>query len=65
MIPQWISNVIVVLVSGVFAVNFGAQFILQSWQPDPYIYGIFMTVVGGSFALRKSDKAERDGSESA
>lgn len=61
MIPQWLSNAVVMVVSGIFAVNFGAQFLLKTWQPDPYIYGVFMTIVGGSFALRRSDKSEPSG----
>lgn len=53
MIPKALANAIIVLVSIAFAMNFGAVFIVPGWRPDPYIYGIFMTVVGGSFALRQ------------
>lgn len=52
MIPPRIANGVIVLVSIVFAINFGAQFVIPSYKPDPYIYGVFMTLVGGSFALK-------------
>lgn len=55
-IPAPLANGIIILVSVMFAANFFAIFFVPTWKPDPYIYGVFMTVIGGSYMLSKSGK---------
>lgn len=54
MIPKPLASAIVVLVCVVFSVNFFAQFIIGAFEPDPLIYGIFGTIVGGALALSRN-----------
>jgi hypothetical protein len=56
-IDETTRRVIIYLVSGVWAVNFGAGFVVEGYKPDQAINGIFMAIVGGLFALgARSDK---------
>jgi hypothetical protein len=50
-IDETTRRVIIYLVSGVWAVNFGAGFVVDGYKPDQAINGIFMAIVGGLFAL--------------
>jgi hypothetical protein len=52
-IPKSLSNIIVVLISLVWAANFFAQFVIHGYQPDSSINGVFGAVVGGALALSK------------
>lgn len=53
MIPQWIASTVVGLVAVAFAVNFCAQFVLDAWTPDPYVYGAFITITPLALGLRR------------
>ena len=44
-------TVIIAVVTVVWAVNFGAGLVVDGYEPDQAINGIFMAVVGGLFAL--------------
>lgn len=46
-----VRTVIIGVVTTVWAVNFGAGFVIEDYKPDQAINGIFMAVVGGLFAL--------------
>jgi hypothetical protein len=58
-IPKPLATAIIVVVTIVWAINFGAQFIVDNYESDVAINGIFMAVVGGALALsRRSSKSE-------
>lgn len=48
-------TVVIGLVTAVWAINFGAGFVLPDYEPDQSINAIFMAIVGGLFALGKKD----------
>lgn len=52
MINKRLGNVVIVLICVIWAANFGAQFIVADYKPDPTINMIFMGIVGGLFALQ-------------
>lgn len=54
MIPKGLANAIVVLVSLVWAANFAASVFIPDYQTDSTINFVFMTIVGGALALRRS-----------
>ena len=56
MIPRGAANAIIVLIAVVWAVNFFAQFVLKTYQPDPSINGVFGAAVGAALALTRPDK---------
>jgi hypothetical protein len=53
MLPQWLVNGVVVMVASLTGVNFSAQFVLNAWTPDPYIYGLSMAVLPVVLGLRR------------
>lgn len=55
-IPPVLANSIIVLVALMFGANFFAVFFIPGWKPDPFIYGVFTTIMGGSYMLSKSGK---------
>lgn len=55
MLPKPLATAIIVVVTVVWAINFAAQFIVDSYEPDVAINGIFMAVVGGALALSRRD----------
>ena len=55
MLPKPLATAIIVIVTIVWAINFGAQFIVTDYSPDVAINGIFMAVVGGALALSRRD----------
>lgn len=63
MINKRLGNVVIVLICVIWAANFGAQFVVSDYKPDPTINMIFMGIVGGLFALqhRKSNGNSEDG----
>lgn len=63
MINKRLGNVVIVLICVIWAANFGAQFIVPDYKPDPTINMIFMGIVGGLFALqsRRSGNSSQDG----
>jgi hypothetical protein len=52
-LPQWLVNTVVLMVAGLTGVNFSAQFLLDAWTPDPYIYGLSMAVLPVVLGLRR------------
>lgn len=62
MIDATTRRVIIYLVSAVWAVNFGAGLIVEGYEADQAINGIFMAIVGGLFALgaRRGKSSEGD-----
>ena len=46
-----VRNVIIAVVTTVWAVNFAAGLALPGYQPDQAINAIFMAIVGGLFAI--------------
>lgn len=67
MIPRWLVTLIVLLTSLVFCVNYGAQFFIEGYEPDPAITAVFGAIVGGALALSKRgpDSGSKDGGGSA
>ena len=55
MIPKALANMIVILVSIVWAGNFVASVFAPDYQPDTSINFVFMTIVGGAIALRRGE----------
>lgn len=52
MINKRLGNVVIGLICVIWAANFGAQFVVTDYKPDPTINMIFMGIVGGLFALQ-------------
>lgn len=52
MLPPWLANGIVALVSLVWVINFGARFVVEDYVPSPTVDGAFMTIVGGALMLK-------------
>lgn len=55
MIPKRLVTAIVVLISVVFTINYGAQFVVTGYQPDPAITAVFGAIVGTALALSRRD----------
>ena len=55
-------NLIIFVVTSVWAINFAAGLLLSDYKPDPTIHAVFMSIVGGLFALGvRSDKKGDEG----
>lgn len=54
------TQIIVGLVSAVWAINFVAGLVMETYDADQAINGIFMAIVGGALALG-SRKPPKDG----
>lgn len=52
--PKALANSIVILVSIVWAANFVASVLLPGYQTDSTLNFVFMTIVGGALALKRS-----------
>lgn len=63
MLPKPLATAIIVIVTVVWAANFVAQFIVDSYEPDVAINGIFMAVVGGALALSRRSYGENGSQE--
>lgn len=50
-LPTWLASSIVAGVTLIWAMNFLAQFVVDGWEPDVSINGVFMAVVGAALAL--------------
>lgn len=61
MIDPKLKNGIIVVVTGVWAVNFLAGLVVSKYEPDQAINAIFMAIVGGLFALGARDDKGDDG----
>lgn len=51
MIDPKLKNGIIIVVTAVWAINFVAGLVIESYEPDQAINAIFMGIVGGLFAL--------------
>ncbi len=60
MIPKPLLTGILVLVSVVFAANYALQFIVEGYESDPAIIGVFGTIVGAALVLSKKDGKSKD-----
>lgn len=61
MISPRLRTTIVVVVTVVWAVNFGAGLIPGlGYETDPTIHAVFMAIVGGAIALGRNDKHNGD-----
>lgn len=59
-----VRNVIIGVVTTVWAVNFAAGLLVDDYTPDQAINAIFMAIVGGLFALgARHDKSGSSDSE--
>lgn len=52
MLNERVANAIIIVVTVVWAVNFGARFVVAEYEPSESINAIFMAIVGGVFALK-------------
>lgn len=65
MIPRPVASAIIVLVTIVWAANFCAQFLVEGYEPDVAINGIFMGIVGAALAFsRKGNQPQPPAVES-
>lgn len=48
------------VVTVVWVINFGAQFVVAGYEPDPQVHAVFTLVLGALFALgsKKSNNGE-------
>lgn len=53
MIPKPVANIIIIVVTAVWAANNLAQLAIHSYHPDVTVNAVFMSVVGGALALGK------------
>lgn len=53
MLPQWLANGVVIMMSGAFVVNFLGQFVVHTWAPDPYVYGLCGATLPVALGLRR------------
>lgn len=54
--PEVLANAIIVIVTALMVINFGAEFFVAGYEPEPFIYTIFITVVGGTFGAQALKK---------
>lgn len=54
-----VRNIIIGVVTTVWAVNFVAGLVVADYEADPTIHAVFMSIVGGLFAL--GARSERNG----
>jgi hypothetical protein len=52
MLNDRIANVIIGVVTAIWAINFLARFVVADYEPSETINAIFMAIVGGVFALK-------------
>ena len=55
-----LRNAIIIVVTAVWALNFGAGLVVDDYEPDQAINGVFMGIVGGLFALASRDRGGSD-----
>lgn len=59
MIDSRTRTAIIYVVTGVWAINFGAGLVVNGYHPSESINGIFMAIVGGLFALGAREKSDK------
>lgn len=60
MLNERVANAIIIIVTLVWAVNFGARFVVPEYESSESINAIFMAIVGGVFALKGRGDAGGD-----
>lgn len=55
LLPRWLSNLVIILISLVWAFNFFAQFVIPGYEFKESIQGVFGLIIGGAFALSRRD----------
>lgn len=60
MIPGPLAHGVIILVCLVWAVNFAAPFVIQSYVSDPQLNVVFMSIVGGALALSRRRGSDGD-----
>lgn len=60
LLPRWLTVAILLVVTGVWVTDYGAQFVIAEWHYDPTIGGIFMGTVGATLMLGRKGRP-RDG----
>ena len=61
MLNERLANVVIGVVTLVWATNFGARFVVHDYQSSETINAIFMAIVGGVFALKaKAGDKDKD-----
>lgn len=58
-----VRNIIIGVVTTVWALNFVAGLALPDYEPDPTIHAVFMSLVGGLFALGAKGEKKAGGDE--
>lgn len=52
-----LKNGIIIVVTAVWATNFGAGLFIKDYESDPAVQVAFLTIVGGLFALGKGNNS--------
>jgi hypothetical protein len=60
LLPPRLAWAIISVVTLVWVINFGLQFVVHDYHPDAAIDGVFLTVVGGAIALGRKGKPKDD-----
>lgn len=63
MISDRTRTVVITVVTTAWSINFVAGFVVAGYEPDPAIHGVFMTIVGGLFALGARGKKDGEGGD--
>lgn len=61
MLPRWLSNAVIGVVTAVWVANFVAPMVVEGYESDPQLNLVFMTIVGGALALRSKKDDDRPG----
>ena len=60
MLSERLANLVIIVVTLVWATNFGARFFISDYQSSETINAIFMAIVGGVFALKAKGGNKED-----
>lgn len=55
-----VRNIIIAVVTTVWAINFAAGLIVADYTPDPTIHAVFMSIVGGLLAIGVRNESRHD-----
>jgi hypothetical protein len=55
-----VRNIIIAVVTTVWAVNFAAGLFMPDYDPDPTIHAVFMSIVGGLLAIGARNDSRHD-----
>jgi hypothetical protein len=65
MLPKPLASAVIVVVTLIWCANFVLQFFVVTYHPDVTINGVFMTLVGGAFALSRKETKDKDSQHSS